>query len=639
MQAWWDTPAPVDPANDRVRTEIVRLFALTWLVGPLAAIGWMLTVEPGLVTAPWVVAGLVVCAGLIGASVLVLRRLLSYGARTPWLVPGLFAAPSMICAGWLIAGDPLNGFGLFLVWAQPLVWTLLPLRLALAQYAVAVACTSTVLALMARNQPDSADQIWGVGLLLAVTVALVSFMTRRLVSLTRAVERAAAVEQGRLDDRLRYLALYDPLTGLPNRNLILDRLDHALVAVNRTDQPASVILFDIDRFKLVNDTHGHDVGDELLAKVGQRLNEVIRPGDSMGRLGGDEFLVVSPGSDELGALVICERMIAELARPVMLRDHETTATASFGLSVARRGAVVADLLKQADLAMYAAKARGGGGPAVFDEAMRDSVSTALRTEIELRRALQDGQLFTVYQPIVDFTTGEITSLEVLARWSHPRRGLVLPADFIKVAEDALLIDALGEVVLSQACHTLASLGRSPIRLAINVSSVQLRRPDLPQRIARTLEEWDIHPSRVDLEITESVLLEDDEVVRDVLTRLHDLEVGLVLDDFGTGYASFSQLFQARPVALKIDRAFVASCDTAGLGAAVARAICGLTQDLRLRSIAEGIERPAQLERVRAFGCGEAQGNLLSPPMNAHEVAQLIARWRPPFPDLPRLLKG
>ena len=410
--------------------------------------------------------------------------------------------------------------------------------------------------------------------------------------------------------RLNHLANHDPLTGLPNRNLLHDRLAHAIA--RRREGMAAVLFLDLDRFKLINDSYGHDVGDELLKAVAARLSGCLRGEDTVARLGGDEFVVLLedlPGID--AAASIAGKIAARLAEPLSVGGRELPLAASIGIALyPRDGRVPQDLLKNADTAMYRAKEAGRGGFCFFAGEMNMHALRRLTLENELRRALDGGELEVFYQPQVAMDSGRLLGAEALVRWRHPLKGLVAPADFIPVAEETGLIVALGEQVLRAACRQIADWqrrGLPPLTVAVNLSPRQFRQADLVATIAGILAETGADPARLELEITEGAAMQNADEAVAALRRLRAMGVGLAIDDFGTGYSSLSYLKRFPIDKLKIDRSFVQGVPDDGDDTAIVQAIAAMAGSLKLKLLAEGVESEAQRAFLESLGCAEAQG--------------------------------
>jgi diguanylate cyclase (GGDEF)-like protein len=434
-----------------------------------------------------------------------------------------------------------------------------------------------------------------------------------------------------LEEEARHRALHDPLTALPNRALALDRLEGALARRRRDGRAVAVLLADIDQFKLVNDSLGHAAGDDLLVALAPRLHDAVRPSDTVARLGGDEFLVVCEQLDgPHEAIRVAERVAQAINQPIVLSAGEHFITASIGIAVAESAdALPEDLLRDADAAMYRAKERGRGRYELFDDVLRRRVLTRLRTENELRRGIDQDELRVVYQPVVELDGGEVVAVEALVRWQHPERGLLEPMEFIPVAEDSGLIAALGDWVLAAACRDGAEWQRrydraEPLLVCVNASPRQLADAAFPARVADVMARAGLAPGSLALEITESVLMEEAHAPVTVLAGLREYGLRLMLDDFGTGYSSLAYLKRFPLDVLKIDRSFVAGLGRDEDDAAIVAAVIEMARQLGLTVVAEGVERPEQLERLRDLGCDRVQGRLIAEPMPAARLEQLMA---------------
>jgi diguanylate cyclase (GGDEF)-like protein/PAS domain S-box-containing protein len=436
-----------------------------------------------------------------------------------------------------------------------------------------------------------------------------------------------AVERRRAEEAARHEALHDPLTGLPNRALLVDRLTHTLR--RRPNARAAVLVLDIDDFKVVNDSLGHEVGDQLLTEVGPRLAAALRPGDTIARFSGDTFAVVCEDiTDETHARRLAERLTTAFARPFELAGERVFVSASVGAVVSTGRERAEDLVRDADAAMHRAKEAGSGRYELFDPRLRQRAIARLRTESDLRRALDRGELRVHYQPFWSLPDRRLAGVEALVRWQHPQRGLVLPGEFVPVAEAGGLIVPIGTWVLREACRQLAAWrrehpGASELRLRVNLSARQVTEPGLVELVAAALDEHDIEPSAVGLEITEGLLLQDSDAVADTLRALKTLGVGLVLDDFGTGYSSLSYLKRFPIDQLKIDRSFVIGLDERDENLALVAAIVGMAAALGLTVVPEGVETEGQLAVLQELGCHYAQGFLLAEPMPPDAVTALL----------------
>ena len=426
---------------------------------------------------------------------------------------------------------------------------------------------------------------------------------------------------------LEHQALHDPLTGLPNRALFLDRLEHALARARRPGSSLAVYFCDVDDFKDVNDSLGHDAGDELLIALPPRLREGLRAGDTVARFGGDEFVILCEElASESEAIRIAERIGEAFALPFELEGRPHHLSVSVGVVFARGGAATAaEALRDADAAMYRAKARSKGGFELFDAQMRASLVTRLQTEADLRRALEERELRLHWQPVVALgRSGDADAFvgaEALVRWQHPERGLLAPAAFVPVAEDSGLIAPLGAWVLEEACRQAVAWGGTRV-VSVNLSPRQLSHSDVPALLERTFEETGVDPGLLELEITENVLMEQSTGALATLRRLKAMGVRLVLDDFGTGWSSLAYLKRFPLDGLKIDREFVAGLGSSAEDTAIVAAVLSMASALELAVVAEGVETDAQLAWLRARGCGCAQGYLLGRPMPAEQLCEL-----------------
>jgi diguanylate cyclase (GGDEF)-like protein len=442
---------------------------------------------------------------------------------------------------------------------------------------------------------------------------------------------AQATERSRSEADIRHQALHDPLTGLPNRTLFVDRLAVALAQARRREAWIAVLFLDIDNFKLVNDSLGHGTGDDLLLQLSARLDESLRAGDTMARFGGDEFVIICSDIDGAGeAIGIAERTTAVLQRPFVLGEVEHRVSASIGIALSKGADRDAeDLIREADAAMYRAKERGRGGYEIYDEAMRARATARLRTENQLAHAIEYDELRLAYQPIVALDGGETVGVEALVRWEHPERGTVAPLDFIPIAEDTGLIVPIGEWVLREACRQATEWRRSrpdapALWMSVNLSARQIAQPNLAQVVADVLRESGLDPGDLHLELTESSLMEDPEAALATMNALTDLGVKLVLDDFGTGYSSLAYV-QRFPIAvLKVDRSFVANLGEESSEAAIVSAVVNMAHGLQVDVVAEGVETPTQAAALQALGCRYAQGYLYGRPMPAAELRPLLA---------------
>ncbi len=443
---------------------------------------------------------------------------------------------------------------------------------------------------------------------------------------------AGAIDSKHALDDLRHNALHDSLTGLPNRVLVLQRLELALEQAASQGSRVAVLACDVDRFKVVNDGLGHSAGDEVLRQVADRLRLMVRPGDTVGRFGGDEFIIVCPDVGEAASVVaIAERLAHAFSDPIEVLGIDVVVTTSMGIAIdGGTGPDVAqDLLRDADVAMYRAKDRGRNRFELFDDAMRVWASTRLGTENELRRALDHGELVLHYQPILTVDGLTAVGCEALVRWQHPERGLLLPAEFLGVAVESGLILELGDWVFEeagrQAVRWEAEYGDESWWIAVNLAPRQLSDPRLLERIDGALARTGVDPSRLSVEITEDALIEDTVQMGGLLEALRERGLGISVDDFGTGYSSLAYLKRLPLDALKLDRGFVAGLAEDSDDMVIAAAVIVMAQALGLRVVAEGVETKGQLDVLRAMGCDLAQGFLFS----KAQPPDCLAEWSPP----------
>jgi diguanylate cyclase (GGDEF)-like protein len=443
---------------------------------------------------------------------------------------------------------------------------------------------------------------------------------------------ASALDRERSEAVMRHQSLHDALTGLPNRALLFDRIEQAFARAERYHSAVAVLLLDVDQFKTINDSLGHQAGDELLVEVGSRLNDAVRPADTVARLGGDEFVVLVEVENDREAFDIADR-ISEVFKPAIhVGSGDVFVSSSIGIAVAHNPTQPATMLREADAAMYRAKENGRGRYELFDEDMRRDAFERLRTESDLRRALDRREFHVLYQPIFDIRTLEPIAVEALVRWQHPTRGIVGPVEFIALAEETGLIAPLGRWVLETAAREVGEWRRSfpavPLRLAVNVSGQQLARPEFLDEVREALRRGDLPPEQLGLEITESVLMKDASSPRSTLEALRTLGVKVLIDDFGTGYSSLARLRHFPVDVIKIDRSFVDGLGTDNDDTAIVSAVVDIARSMELQTIAEGVEVGAQLERLRELGCHAGQGYLFSGPIEGEAVAALLADAAP-----------
>jgi diguanylate cyclase (GGDEF)-like protein/PAS domain S-box-containing protein len=432
-------------------------------------------------------------------------------------------------------------------------------------------------------------------------------------------------ERQKAEDRIAYMARHDSLTGLPNRMLFHEKMAEGLDRVEGRRSSMAVLCLDLDNFKTVNDTLGHPIGDRLLSTVAQRLICVLGSNDTIARLGGDEFAILQSGPQPQAARTLARRIVEVLGQPIVIDSHEINSGVSVGIAVAPNDGLHADhLMKCADLALYRAKAEGRARYRFFEPDMDTRLQEKRALEIDLRRAVATGEFHLVYQPQVRSSDGELTGMEALLRWTHAERGAVPPAEFIPIAEETGLIVPLGEWVLRRACSEAAQWPGS-IRVAVNLSPVQFKGRGLVATVASALATAGLSPHRLELEITEAVLLRDDEATIATLHQLRALGVRISMDDFGTGYSSLSYLRSFPFDKIKIDRSFIADLDRNRDSAAIVRAVAGLGLSLGIETTAEGVETAEQLELVRRDGCTEVQGYFFSRPRPAAEVLESFGK--------------
>ena len=434
--------------------------------------------------------------------------------------------------------------------------------------------------------------------------------------------------------QLRHLATHDALTDLPNRVLLDDRLEQAIAHADRDAQPFAVMMLDLDRFKMINDSLGHHAGDVVLKEVARRLHGIVRSIDTVARVGGDEFvLVIGPSTPPANAEEIAGRANEVLRQPIRVAGVDLHVSSSIGIaSYAADGSSAERLLANADAAMYSAKHRGRGNYQCFAPGMDALTLERANLESELHQALKLQQLELHYQPKVDTATGDVRSAEALIRWRHPQRGLIPPTQFIPLAEECGLIHEIGAWVLREACRQCAAWHRAgvpPLRVAVNVAASQFRRGDLLDLVRSALREAQLDPRYLEIELTESVVMTDPEGTVAILEQLSRMGVLVSVDDFGTGYSSMNYLRRFPIDKLKIDRGFIEDLVTCDEDASIVRAIISLAHSLRLKVVAEGVETPEQLKFLRTLGCDQYQGYHFSPPLPAREFAELVCEWQKP----------
>ncbi|WP_420871827.1 putative bifunctional diguanylate cyclase/phosphodiesterase [Bradyrhizobium septentrionale] len=434
-------------------------------------------------------------------------------------------------------------------------------------------------------------------------------------------------ERTRTENRIAYMAHYDALTDLPNRVLFRERLERALKAL-RPDEQLAVMYIDVDEFKSVNDALGHQIGDELLRAIADRLRSCVGEGDVAARLGGDEFAVIQTAiRDQTQTMQLLAAIYQAIRQPVDCSGHLITTDASIGIAVAPADGLDLDqLLRNADLALYGAKSDGRRTYRFFETGMDARAKARRSLELELRQAIADGSFELHYQPLLHLEDSRVSCCEALLRWRHPERGMISPADFIPVAEDTGLINDIGHWVLNTACREAVNWPEH-IHVAVNVSPIQFKSQTLALNVAAALAASGLAPSRLELEITEAVLIRDDEAALDILHQLRELGVRIALDDFGTGYSSLSYLQRFPFDKIKIDRAFIKDLAGAGASSTIVQAVVNIAAASDMTTTAEGVETEQQRNMLRVLGCTEMQGYLFSRPVPAADVRKLLSSHR------------
>ena len=438
------------------------------------------------------------------------------------------------------------------------------------------------------------------------------------------------------EDQIAHQAFHDALTDLPNRALLLNRMEQALARTARTGDAIGLLFVDLDNFKVINDSLGHEAGDVLLQTIAERLRGCTRPGDTVARLGGDEFVILLEELSGTGeAQSVAERATEAIHLPLRLGDRDVFPGASIGLTLTVLGDVRTggDLLRDADTAMYQAKLQGKGRYTLFDVGMNTRAQERLELETDMRQAIANGEFVVYYQPIIDMQSGRVAGVEALVRWQHPARGMISPAKFIPIAEETGLIVPLGRSVLRQAClkarHWQTAFPDSHnLVMSVNLSMRQMMEKDIVAQVAAILEESGLAPELLKLEITESMMLHDTHATIETMTALRGLGIRLAIDDFGTGYSSMSYLSQLPLNTLKIDRSFVNRIGASGGDEAIVRAIISLARTLRLSVTCEGIETQEQFTYLQDLGCDMGQGFLMHKPLPAAQIEALLAVGNP-----------
>jgi diguanylate cyclase (GGDEF)-like protein len=456
---------------------------------------------------------------------------------------------------------------------------------------------------------------------------------RHVEELSRHIAEQERISQALEENKehFRHAAFHDALTGLPNRSLFIDHLKLAIERSKLNHNHLFAVLFiDLDRFKNINDSLGHNTGDQLLVAIAERLGACLRPTDTIARLGGDEFAILLDALEEwTEATEVAERIQSELLKSFSLNGHEVYTTASIGIRLSMDGREDAEnMLRDADTAMYRAKDSGKARHELFHSTMHTRAVALLKLENDLRRAIEREEFSVHYQPIISLDTQLLAGFEALARWQHPERGLVSPDEFIPLAEETGLITEIGVLVLREACKQMrawhSALGRESLTMSVNLSGKQLTQTDLIEQIQDTLQQTGLNPTCLRLEITETVVMENAELATNTLLQLRKLGVHLSIDDFGTGYSSLSYLHRFPVNTLKIDRSFIGRMTKGDENAEIVRTICTLANNLGMEVVAEGVETPEQLELLRSLKCEYGQGYLFSRPVDAEKATELLS---------------
>ena len=432
------------------------------------------------------------------------------------------------------------------------------------------------------------------------------------------------------EERLHHIAHHDVLTGLFNRFSLKGHLDQALAASRRDGSRVALLFIDLDRFKVINDTLGHHVGDELLIEVAHRLQETVRDSDVVARLGGDEFVIMLTGIDHSSAIaLVAEKLVFNVGRSYQIGGLDLYTSPSIGIAIYPTDGVDGEtLMKNADAAMYHAKMAGRNNFQFFDQKMNDAAIDRLKIEHSLRLALANDEFCLHYQPVIDLVSGRVCSVEALVRWQHPEKGLLMPGRFIGIAEETGLIQPIGEWVLWAACRQLAAFreaGLGNLRMAINISAIQMRNGNLPMLVRGIMEAFELKAENLMFEITESAAMEQPTETVRILDLLHDMGISIAIDDFGTGYSSLSYLHMFPINHLKLDRSFVSEIGDDTDGSVICGATIGLAHSLGQKVVAEGIETDEQLSYLKRSGCDMGQGYLFSRPLPADQLIAFIGQ--------------
>ncbi len=430
-----------------------------------------------------------------------------------------------------------------------------------------------------------------------------------------------------IEDTIRQMAYYDSLTGLPNRNLLNDRLAVALARAKRNEEKVCIMFLDLDNFKTINDTLGHDMGDLLLKDVATILQRTLRQEDTVARMGGDEFIVVAPeikSTEDAG--ILAQKILHQFEEPIVIENQELFVGCSIGISTfPEDGSDSKTLLKNADMALYRAKDRGKNNFQLYTPALNYQALERMAVEKNLRKGVEREEFDLVFQPKIELATGKIVGMEGLVRWDSPELGRVMPVAFIPVAEDTRIIVQIGAWTIKRACQQIqewAEQGLPPVHIAINLSGVQFAHPQLLKQVKSALSEYNINPGSLQFEITETILMRDTSLTVDILNQLNDIGIKSAIDDFGTGYSSLNYLKNLPIHCLKIDQTFVQDFSQP-TNSAITKTIVALGQSLGLRTVAEGIESEEQKRFLQESGCDEGQGYLFSPPVSSEEMTKLL----------------
>jgi diguanylate cyclase (GGDEF)-like protein len=436
------------------------------------------------------------------------------------------------------------------------------------------------------------------------------------------------VERKRIEEKLTHDVFHDALTGLPNRTLFMDRLQHAITtSQRRAGTPFYAVLFcDIDRFKVINDSLGHLIGDQVLVMVGRKLIDCVRPGDTVARLGGDEFAILLENiSDPAHAIEVADRAKRSLSTPLSIKGNDIYPSLSIGIAIDTDWYERPEQpLRDADIAMYEAKDRGNASYEVFDAEMHANILNRMQLETDLRGAVDRKEFILYYQPIIDLKVQQLTGFEALVRWNHPTRGLIYPLEFIPLAEENGLINQIGEWILHEACRELKRLQvqyphQPPLTMSINISGKQFAQQDLVNMLSGFLAETEVDPHSIALEITESMIMENVDAAVETMNVLREMGIQIHIDDFGTGHSSLSYLHRFPINALKIDRSFISKLTADGSNKEIITSIISLANSLKVDVIAEGVEMEHQLSNIRKMECGYCQGFLLARPLAEHDI--------------------